>query len=312
MRRISLIPGVCAAVLFSAAGAEPLPEARWLAPGANRVAALTLSPGECVSLRNNADTDYLSEIGRAAFSSPLLLGGPAARGGLSCASCHVDGRSNPNFYLEGLSGAPGTADVTSSIFSSVRDDSVFNPAPIPSLVGIGKNKSFGTRAPQPSLHAFIGSAIVEEFQGAQVPPAVLDGLVAYIAGMDAAYCPKAPSALTPRRAMDDVRRTLAAARAASAKGDEAAADFLLVSAQAALGRNHARFPGASSATLRDSLETLSGDIGSARGLMKEPQSLARALDEYSTRAKRIGKRLEKARGQSLYDPQRLRAEMGEE
>lgn len=296
----------------AAAQAEPLPEARWLSPEADRVAALTRSPGECLPAANDPDTEYLIEIGRAAFQSPLLLGGQAARGGLSCASCHVDGHANPDFFLEGLSGAPGTADVSSSIFSKVRDDGVFNPIAIPSLVGVAGKASFGTASPQPTLHAFMGSAIVEEFQGAPAPPAVLDGLAAYINGMDAAACPAAPFPLTPLRAMRDVERTLSAARAAALKGDSATADFLLVSAQAALGRIHARFPGGKTKDLADALTRLASDIGAMRNMKEKPRQLAAALDETGGRAKRLGARLQKASRHSLYDPERLRAYSGED
>ncbi|MEK7266758.1 MAG: hypothetical protein AAB227_11745 [Pseudomonadota bacterium] len=287
-------------------------EARWLAPGADRVAALTYSPGECVSEAKHPGTDYLAEVGRAAFSSPFLLGGPAARGGLSCASCHVDGRSNPDFFLKGLSGAPGTADVTSSIFSRVRDDGVFNPVEIPSLAGVGKKTSFGATAPMPSLHAFIGSAIADEFQGADPPAAVLEGLAAYIETMDAAFCPSAPVAMTPRRAMGDVVRTLAAAREALIRNDAATADFLLLSAQSALGRIHARYPGPATGFLREQLQNLSLDLGSMRNLLRDHETVESALDESSKRAMRLGKRLQQARRLSLYDPERLRADEGEE
>lgn len=311
-RRPSWIAALAASFAVDPAGGEPLAEARWLAPGADRVAALTLSPGECLRAAGDPDTDYLSEVGRAAFSSPFLFGGQAARGGLSCASCHVDGHSNPDFYLEGLSDAPGTADVTSSIFSKVRDDGAFNPVAIPSLVGIGGKPSFGLTAPKASLHAFIDSAVADEFQGLAPPAAVRDGLAAYIERMDAAACPAAPAPVTPRRAIDDVTRTLAAARQAASRGDAATADFLLIGAQSALGRIHARFPGPAASGLRAELHDLSGDIGSARGLLKEPETFARALDEYSARAKKLGKRLEKARRLSLYDPERLRVHPGEE
>ncbi len=311
MRRSSILTGACAAALFAAARAE-LPEARWLSPGADRIAALTRSPGECLRPADDPDTEYLAEIGRAAFKSSVLLGGQAARGGLSCASCHVDGHANPDFFLEGLSGAPGTADVSSSIFSKVRDDGVFNPVAIPSLVGIAGKTAFGTASAQPTLHAFIGSAIAEEFQGAPAPSAVLDGLVAYINEMDAAACPSGPVALTPLRAMRDVERTLSAAREAALKGDSATADFLLVSAQAALGRIHARFPGDETMDLKDTLARLSSDIGAMRNLTTEPKTLAAALDESGERAKRLGERLQKARRHSLYDPARLRAAAGED
>lgn len=307
MRRNKFLPGACAALVISAAHAESLAEGRWLAPGADRVAALTVTPGECLRPAAVPEAEYLSEIGRAAFSSPFLFGGQAARGGLSCASCHTDGLSNPDFFIDGLSGEPGTADVTSSIFSKVRDDGVFNPKPIPSLVGIGGKSVFGTTSPKTSLHAFIGSAVADEFQGPEPPKAVLDGLAAYVERMDAAACPSQPIALTPRRAMRDVERTLGASRDAVLRKDLATADFLLLSAQSALGRIHARFPGDGSASLRQDLQRLSSAVGAMRNLANEPESFAGALDESAKRAKRLGKRLEKARVQSLYDPERLRA-----
>jgi len=312
LRRNRYFAGACAAIVISAAHAEPLAEARWLAPGKDRIAALTVSPGECLRRTENREGRYLSEVGRAAFSSPFLFGGQAARGGLSCASCHNDGHSNPDFFLEGLSGAPGTADVTSSIFSRIRDDGAFNPKPIPTLIGVGGKSTFGTAAPKPSLHAFIGSAVEDEFQGPAAPKAVLDGLVAYIERMDASACPASPIPLTPRRAMSDVERALAAAKTASARGDASTADFLLVSAQSALGRIHARFPGAPSDELRDALQRLSAEVGSMRELTADPKKLNSALDDSAKHAKRLSRRLEKARSQSLYDPERLRAYLGEE
>lgn len=301
--------GVIAALLISAAQAEPLVEARWIAPGADRIAALTQSPGECLVKSKDPDTAYKQEVGRAAFNSPFLLGGQAARGGLSCASCHVDGHSNPDFFLDGLSGAPGAADVSSSIFSKVRDDGVFNPIAIPTLVGIKGKTSFGAAAPAPTLRAFMSSAIVEEFQGAGAEAAVLDGLVAYIEAMDGGACPSAPIAITPKRAMDDVGRTLAAAREAALRDDRATSDFLLVSAQSMLGRIHARFDGGAASDNRAALEKLSADIGALRNGAIAPAGLHSALDEIERRAKRLGKRLQKARRQSLYDPLTLAAHL---
>ncbi|MEX0645921.1 MAG: hypothetical protein WD076_11455, partial [Parvularculaceae bacterium] len=127
---------------------EALTEARWTAANTDLVAFLAASPGECLRKAEDAETRYRVEIGRVAFRSPLLFGGQAARAGLSCNSCHRDGRDNPDFYLEGLSSAPGTADVTSSLMSKVREDGAFNPAPIPSLVGVAAKARFGTVAPQ--------------------------------------------------------------------------------------------------------------------------------------------------------------------
>ncbi len=305
MRRISIFLGVAAAIHAASAGAEPLQEAKWLAADAQRVAALTQSPGECAGRIRDPETAYLAEIGRAAFSSPLLLGGQAARGGLSCASCHTDGHSNPGFFLEGLSGAAGTADVSSSIFSKVRDDGVFNPVAIPALVGITEKQSFGTTSPAPSLRAFIRSAVADEFQGDATPSAVIDGLVAYIGSLDAASCPSAPVAFSPRRAMRDVERTLAIARRAAERGDRETVDFLLVSAQAALGRIDDRFPAQKAPVLRKSLAELSVEAGAWRNFRGETATIVAALDEIEGRAKKLGKRLQAARHQSLYDAEML-------
>lgn len=311
-----------------------LSEARWAAPDADLVRLLTESPGECVRPFGNDGGERPAEIGRAAFSSPLLLGGQAARGGLSCASCHVDGRGNKDFFLEGLSAAPGTADVTSSIFSKVRDDGVFNPVPIPSLVGVKGKALFGAHAKAPSLEAFIKGAVADEFAGAAITRPVLEGLVAYIEQMTPEACPIAPQPVTPARAMNDVARTLAAAREAAGRGDAATADFLLVSAQAALGRVHARFPGERSERERAKLLELSSRVSTLRISAVGPVSPARPADgrtlgrdgspagggagrlsrdiaSIERDALKHGKRLEKKKRGSLYDPAAIAAALGE-
>nr|QQZ49991.1 hypothetical protein JKL49_25640 [Phenylobacterium glaciei] len=62
-------------------------------------------------------------------------GGQAARAGVACETCHRSGRSNPDFLFPGVSGPPGSADVTSSLFSSHRGDGIDDPVPIPDLSG---------------------------------------------------------------------------------------------------------------------------------------------------------------------------------
>jgi hypothetical protein len=299
-----------ASVLLLFAGAtipvEPLTEARWLSSGADRVLALTTSPGECLAAPGEAEMSLQVEIGRAAFNSPRLLGGQAGRAGLSCASCHVDGRSNPDFFLEGLSGAPGTADVTSSIFSQVREDDAFNPVKIPSLVGVAKKQAFGTTAPKESLHDFIGAAIADEFDAASPTDAVMSGLIAYLSALDESACPAGRTPLSPRRALNDVRQVLAAADRTLEKGDDATADFLLVSAQAALGRIAARYPEKESDALRGDLLALSKLLGDARrgpAAAAKRQQIAAALNLLGG----LGPRLHKSEATSLYDPRALEA-----
>ena len=136
-----------------------LSETQWNSVETDDFAFLSATPGECLAPAMDPEDQYRIEVGRAAFSSPFVFGGPAARSGLSCNSCHRDGHGNPDFYLDGLSGAPGTADVTSSLFSKTREDHVFNPMAIPTLIDIARKGAFGETAPQPSIHAFVASAV---------------------------------------------------------------------------------------------------------------------------------------------------------
>ncbi len=183
---------VAAAVVLGAAGpvTPPLRALRWLAPGADRVAAMTIVPSECLRLPTDPDEAWRVEVGRAAFRTPLLLGGQAARAGLTCEACHRSGRGNAVFHFEGVSGQPGTADVTSSILSSHRGDGADNPRPIPDLSGprdaLRVSQAPTGRAPE----HFIDGLITEEFDGAPPPPPVLDGLAAYVRALSPQACPR--------------------------------------------------------------------------------------------------------------------------
>jgi hypothetical protein len=120
----------CSAIAMASTDA-PLRAMRWLAPGADKVGAMTTRPAECLSMPRGADAAYAVEVGRAAFRTPLLLGGQAARAGVSCETCHKGAHTIVDFDFPGVSGAPGTADVTDSLFSSHRGDGIDNPKPSP-------------------------------------------------------------------------------------------------------------------------------------------------------------------------------------
>lgn len=279
----------------------------WLHDGADKVRALTESPGECLRASETMEAAYLVETGRAAFNSPLLFGGPAARSGLSCASCHVNGRDNPAFFLAGLSDAPGTADVTSSIFSATREDGVFNPAPIPSLVGAAGKSRFGARKPAASLHAFIEDAVIAEFQGSPPPQTVIDGLAAYIGHLDPAFCPAGPAARTPSGDLAGVERMLDAAMTALQRGEYAAADFLIASARHGLGRMHERYAKASLAPQRSALRDASLALSDARAVAaNDPISAQAMLEGVAGRVPALAADLETHRRHSLYDVLTLR------
>src|SRR5262249_10135020 len=114
------------------AAAPVLNEQVWTQAGPGLAHALTHAPPECLNAAGRSDV----ELGRALFRSPILLGGPVARIGLSCASCHQNGRANARFFLDELTDRPGHADVTSEWASAVRGDRVMNPRPIPDLVDV--------------------------------------------------------------------------------------------------------------------------------------------------------------------------------
>jgi hypothetical protein len=287
----------------STAAAAPLEDARWTRKDADLVRLLTMSPGECLVPPATPDEDFVVEVGRAAFRTPFLFGGTAARAGLSCNSCHRDGRDNPDFFLESLSGAPGTADVTSSIFSKTREDGVFNPVVIPTLVDAAKKNSFGTSRPHGSIEAFVESAVDEEFGGAP-PPSIAPAVAAYVAQLKTASCAQAPTVATPSGEINDVRRALDAARAAHARGDAATADFLLVAARGQLGRINERFVGDGLAGERAQLNDRSSELATLREMAKNPDAgiLGIWFDMAYKRLDATAVALETAREKSLYEP----------
>lgn len=287
--------------------AAALSGAQWLAPGADVVAALTRSPGECLEPAENAEAAYLVEVGRAAFRSPLLFGGPAARSGLSCNSCHLDGHDNPQFFVPGLSGDPGTADVSSALFSRVREDYVFNPVAIPTLVDAGKKTSFGTSSPQPSIEAFTLSAVEDEFQGAPPPKSIINGVGVYVRHLAAGACPDEPARRDLDQGLGDIARAIAAAKAALERGDAATADFLVLSARQATGLVYERYAGPDFGVERAALIGFSRDLGEARRLAADdPATGLAALEAADGELSGLARRLGKSEKKSLFNEKVLR------
>jgi len=248
------------ALLFIAAAAPQdalLREAAWTAPGGDLAAALTAGPGECL-----ARTDALVETGRALFRSPYLLGGPAARVGLSCDACHSEGRRNAHFLLAELSDAAGTADVTAEWASKTRGDGVRNPVIIPDLVGVAGKTTFGGRR-EPSLETFVRGVIVEEFQGQEPSPRAFAGVLAYVRALEPGAC-AAPAPLTVAAAADDVRRAVVAAQASASLGDDRTTRALALAVQDRIARIAERLPAPLFDADRRRLQILSRDVASAR------------------------------------------------
>ncbi len=239
---IALAGALAAGLAFAATPGPPLRGLRWLAPGIDPVRAMTTTPAECLALPADPAARRSVEIGRAAFRTPVVLGGQAARSGVACETCHRAGRTNPDFAFPGVSGPPGTADVTSSLFSTHRDDGVFDPRPIPDLSGPKARLKIDQTAQTRALETFIQGLVTEEFDGPRPPPAVLQGLADYVRALSPGACPTpADHAVSVADLMDDARRAEAAAETLAAAGDRPAALVMIAGARARLGLIDERF-----------------------------------------------------------------------
>ncbi|HEV2745862.1 MAG TPA: hypothetical protein VGW34_01020 [Allosphingosinicella sp.] len=237
---IRLLTAAALPLLLAAAAdtaALPIAEARWLAPD-HLLEDLSRQPSECFVPPADEAGRRSAAIGRAAFRAPLLLGGQAARAGLSCASCHRSGRGNPHFVFPGLSGAPGTADVTSSLMSRHRGDGSFNPKPIPDLAA-GVRRVPRDRQSR-ALESFIRGLVVEEFDGPEPPPPVLEGLADYVRAMEGKACGGAEP-VTLAAALAELDAAIGPALAAAAAGDRATMRLLVGAARSTLGRIDERY-----------------------------------------------------------------------
>ena len=282
---------------------------RWIAPSADKVDALTMRPVACAAKDAPAPKDPgdgLSTLGdqrmlgRLAFESPALLGGAAARMGLSCASCHLNGRGNKDFFVEGVSNAPGTADVTSSLFSKVRGNGAFDPVPIPDLAARdGKQiKDRKSQAFRDKVHGLI----VEEFDGQEPPPYVFEAVLAYLDSLDITQCAD-PSARAQADFVEDYGAALTtAAMVVTARAPADVMLFYIRAARERLERLHERFiaPGKAPAEL----ETTSEQFAEAATAIREGGKPTRfTADELIAL---IGTLFKEA-PTSLYTPEVLRA-----
>jgi hypothetical protein len=295
------------AVALAAGGDTPLRAMRWAAPNADPGRAFATTPSEC--LRKVADPALAQsiEIGRAAFRTPVLLGGQAARAGVMCETCHKGGRSNPDFLFPGVSGAPGTADVTDSLFSSHRGDDLFDPRPIPDL-SASKGLLKVDQAPAAKkLEPFLHGLVTEEFDGPEPPAAVLAGLAAYVRALDPAACPReARQPITLSLLMSDVRRALAAGETAAKGGDAPTAVLMTGAARSRLGLIDERYAGAALAPQRQALRKADADLaGIQAGLRARDTAAPARMEAWLAASKPLETTLAAKAPASLFNPQRL-------
>lgn len=278
---------------------------RWIAPGADKVRALTSEPVSCRSKTETVTVFavpgepalvYTSvDIGRIAFESPALLGGAAGRMGLSCSSCHLNGRNNPDFFVDGVSGSRGTADVTNSLFSKSRGNGAFDPVPIPDIAARDGKQIRDRQGPE--FRVKTHGLIAEEFDGQEPGDAVLDAVIGYMDGL--APCPD-DDARQPLTADRDMRAAQLAFDIASMRQGEERRLFARA-ARERLERLNERFIAAGQADVRAALLDASRAIGV---WMEGPDATGQhtVIDKMKAAAELVTREA----GRSLYEPEVLR------
>ena len=183
---ITLAIGGFALSQVAVADDERMPrELAWVKQISDQSQFLNLTQSECINTDTEIDNRAI-KLGRIAFQSPRLLGGQAARMGLSCASCHPAGRRSEDFFIQQISSKPGNADVSHGFLSSKGGNSEFNPVRIPDLADRGamqisnrNSKEFRDRLTQ---------LIEVEFDGRTPTHTVFESLRYYLANSDTQFC----------------------------------------------------------------------------------------------------------------------------
>jgi hypothetical protein len=291
------------------AGAASIPEARWVAAAADLLDELTSEPAECFAAPADPEAARAAEIGRAAFRTPALLGGQAARAGISCLSCHRSGRDNKAFSFFGVSGPPGTADVTNSFFSSHRGDGVDNPVPIPDLGGPRERLKVDRSPDNKALETFIHGLVTEEFDGAEPPAAVLHGLAAYVRALAPEACPGAPRVpQTAEARLADARRAVDTALAAE---DAETAALMLASARSELGRVYVRYAAPELSPQRDRLLASDRALAAAQAALRRGDDIAPRLAAWRLDLDALEPEIAAAEPRSLFSRDVLSRALGE-
>jgi cytochrome c peroxidase len=126
----------------------------------------------------------LIALGDMAFDSQAIFGEPARSFGMTCNTCHNKSITNPGFFIPGISGRKGGLDVSNNYFAPHANNGHFDPLDIPDLRGIRFTAPYGRNGRFDSLREFVRNVIVNEFNGPEPEPMLLDGLVAYMLEFD--------------------------------------------------------------------------------------------------------------------------------
>ncbi|QTD56862.1 hypothetical protein [Parasphingorhabdus cellanae] len=298
--KYSAVIGLTCAAVAQAADRPLIQAIEWLDP-AQHLAALTTEPRRVAAAK-----DQQMLAGEALFHTPTLLGGQAAKAGLSCASCHENGRDNPAFLFPNVSGEPGTADVTSSFFSSHRGNGIFDPVKIPDLTVPGK---VSRAEDSQELEKFIRDLIVEEFNGQEPTPSVLGALTHYVRSLSA-DTDNDRVAVTAENQLVAVDQAVLSAKEARQDNDLKLSHLLLASARNRLGLIHERYAGKSLTRQRKAIMSASRELGELQDIEDNADFIV-ALEEWESGFQRTRKLVVAKQHMSLYDPKLLKAALSQ-
>ncbi|MEO1490007.1 MAG: hypothetical protein AAFR88_11325 [Pseudomonadota bacterium] len=304
----------------------PLREAAWLSesglaealssePAFDRAALLDGAAQTSLALQYQSPAALRRDLlaGEMVFRAPLLLGGQAAKAGLTCHSCHVNGRGNPAFQFPAISGADGTADTTHSFFSETLGNDIFDPATIPDLTQNGKiDHDPASR----DLERFIATIVIGEFSGESVTEETLRPLTTFVRALRLVP-PDDTSLRTPRTLASDLqtaRIALSEAEHRIAIGQTQLAQLLVSSAQERLRSIHARLSSDVHEAEQEWLASQSAVLTGARHILAQPggeQSLASAKLESARMAINKAEQFDWNEALSLYNPTVLADQLGQ-
>jgi cytochrome c peroxidase len=132
---------------------------------------------------SEAETALIA-LGDMAFDSPHIFGEPARSAGIACSTCHNKGTTNPKFFVPGLSARPGGMDVSNAFFAPHANDGHYGHLDTPDMRGIRFTAPYGRNGRFASLREFTRNVIVNEFNGAEPDPILVDAMVAYFNEFD--------------------------------------------------------------------------------------------------------------------------------
>ena len=294
---------------LAAASPAPVPIAamRWIAPGADRVRILTRRPPECLIRPQNPDQAYLVDLGRAAFRTPMLLGGQSARAGLSCESCHRNGRDNRDFAFPGISGAVGTADVKNFLFSSHRGNHLNQARVIPDLGGPKGQLKIDQSPQSAALETFTLGLITEEFDGPPPSSSINKGIAAYVRALDPRACrAKLDEPVSLAGDLADVDLAVRTAQAALAHGDPASAIMMLAGARTGLGHVSERYSVGNLADQRQRLRLADHGLADViKAVRDRDAGVSAQLAAWPVQARALRSSLMRHEPQSLYRADRI-------